>query len=80
LCLADTAVVESVIYNDILENGSANKLLIDLSSIYPEITRQLALTLYEKCGMGWVDAPVSGGVVGAKQGKLDIMAGTVRKI
>jgi 3-hydroxyisobutyrate dehydrogenase len=75
LCLADTAVVESVVCNDILENGSADKLLIDLSSIHPQNTRQLALALYEKCGMGWVDAPVSGGVAGAEQGSLAIMAG-----
>ncbi|CAA9891948.1 3-hydroxyisobutyrate dehydrogenase [Candidatus Methylobacter favarea] len=75
LCLADTAVVESVVCNHILENGSADKLLIDLSSIHPENTRQLALTLYEKCGMGWVDAPVSGGIAGAEQGSLAIMAG-----
>ncbi|MGZ8224690.1 MAG: NAD(P)-dependent oxidoreductase [Methylobacter sp.] len=81
LCLADTAVVESVVHTDILENGSANKLLIDLSSIHPENTRQLALTLYEKCGMGWVDAAVSGGVAGAEQGSLAIMArGSVETI
>ncbi len=75
LCLADTTAVESVIRNDIMENGSANQLLIDLSSIHPENTRQLAAMLYEKCGMGWVDAPVSGGVTGAEQGSLAIMAG-----
>ena len=75
LCLADTAVVESIVRNDILENGSTGKLLIDLSSIHPENTRQLASLLHEKCGMGWVDAPVSGGVAGAEQGSLAIMAG-----
>ncbi len=75
LCLADTRVVESVILNDIVAHGSADKLLIDLSSIHPENTRQLAATLFEKCGMGWVDAPVSGGVAGAEQGRLAIMAG-----
>lgn len=75
LCLADTAVVESAVCNHILQNGSADKLLIDLSSIHPKNTRQLALTLYEKCGMGWVDAPVSGGVAGAERGSLAIMAG-----
>jgi len=75
LCLSDTTAVESVIRNDILENGSANQLLIDLSSIHPENTRQLASMLHEKCGMGWVDAPVSGGVAGAEQGNLAIMAG-----
>jgi len=75
LCLADTMAVESVICNDVMENGSANQLLIDLSSIHPENTRQLASMLHEKCGMDWVDAPVSGGVAGAEQGNLAIMAG-----
>ena len=75
LCLADTAVVEAVVHNGILEHGSADKLLIDLSSSHPETTRQLAALLYERCGMGWVDAPVSGGVSGAEQGSLAIMAG-----
>jgi 3-hydroxyisobutyrate dehydrogenase len=75
LCLADTMAVESVIYNGILENGAKNQLLIDLSSIHPENTRRLASVLYEKCGIGWVDAPVSGGVEGAEHGRLAIMAG-----
>ena len=75
LCLADTMSVESVVRDDILKNGSANQLLIDLSSIHPENTRQLASMLHEKCGMDWVDAPVSGGVAGAEQGNLAIMAG-----
>ena len=75
LCLADTQAVESVIRNDILKNGSADQLLIDLSSIHPDSTRRLASILHEKCGMDWVDAPVSGGVAGAEQGTLAIMAG-----
>jgi 3-hydroxyisobutyrate dehydrogenase len=75
LCLADTAVVEAIVRDDILASGAAGKLLIDLSSIHPENTRQLAALLHEKCGMGWVDAPVSGGVAGAEHGNLAIMAG-----
>jgi 3-hydroxyisobutyrate dehydrogenase len=75
LCLADTTVVESVVRNDIATVGTPGKLLIDLSSIHPENTRQLAALLQEKCGMAWVDAPVSGGVAGAEQGTLAIMAG-----
>ncbi len=75
LCLADTAVVESIVTEHILENGDQNKLLIDLSSIHPETTRRLAEELNQQCGMGWVDAPVSGGVAGAEQGTLAIMAG-----
>ena len=75
LCLADTAVVESIVRNDILTSGTPGKLLIDLSSIHPETTRQLAALLHEKCAMDWVDAPVSGGVAGAELGNLAIMAG-----
>lgn len=75
LCLADTAAVESVVYGGVLDNASAGKLVLDLSSIHPENTRKLAAILREKCGMGWVDAPVSGGVPGAEQGNLAIMAG-----
>jgi 3-hydroxyisobutyrate dehydrogenase len=75
LCLTDTVAVESVIYKGIVENGLVNQLLIDLSSIHPDNTRQLASVLKDKCGMSWVDAPVSGGIVGAEQGSLTIMAG-----
>jgi 3-hydroxyisobutyrate dehydrogenase len=75
LCLADTAVVESVVKQQILPYGSAGKLVIDLSSIDPEVTRQLASQLQNQCGMAWVDAPVSGGTAGAEQGSLAIMAG-----
>lgn len=75
LCLADTAVVEAVVKQQILPNGSAGKLVIDLSSIDPEVTRQLATELHNQCGMAWVDAPVSGGTAGAEQGSLAIMAG-----
>jgi 3-hydroxyisobutyrate dehydrogenase len=75
LCLADTEVVEAIVRNDIASNGAPNKLLIDLSSIHPETTKQLAALLQKQCGMGWVDAPVSGGVAGAEQGNLAIMAG-----
>lgn len=75
LCLADTAVVEAVVSEHILPHASSDKLLIDLSSIHPETTRQLAAHLHQQCGMRWVDAPVSGGTAGAEQGTLAIMAG-----
>ena len=81
LCLADTTAVESVVLgkNAILANGNPQKLLLDLSSIHPENTRQLAQQLEKHCGMGWVDTPVSGGVSGAEQGSLTIMAGGTEK-
>lgn len=75
LCLADSAIVEKITKENILVHGSKDKLLIDLSSTHPEITQQLASLLQENCKMGWVDAPVSGGVAGARTGTLAIMAG-----
>jgi len=75
LCLADTAVVENLVMQAVAPLGSPDKLIIDLSSIHPETTRQLAAYLQTTSGMRWVDAPVSGGVAGAEQGTLAIMAG-----
>lgn len=75
LCLADSAIVEMIVLDSIINRGTPAKLLIDLSSIHPETTRRLSAKLKQKCGMAWVDAPVSGGVTGAEQGKLAIMAG-----
>ena len=74
-CLTDTAAVGSVVESGLMGYGSADKLLIDLSSIDPDVTRRLAEQLRQQCGMRWVDAPVSGGTVGAEQGTLAIMAG-----
>ncbi len=75
LCLANTKVVEAIVETEIINAGSAEKLIIDLSSIHPETTRKLATELNKKCGMRWVDAPVSGGTAGAEKGTLAIMAG-----
>jgi 3-hydroxyisobutyrate dehydrogenase len=75
LCLANTAVVESIVKTEFLEHNLSGKLLIDLSSIHPETTKQLAKQLRLQCNIRWVDAPVSGGTAGAEQGTLAIMAG-----
>ncbi|NJA07934.1 NAD(P)-dependent oxidoreductase [Methylococcaceae bacterium WWC4] len=75
LCLADSAAVESVVAQGVIAAGNAQKLLIDLSSIHPDVTRRLAAAVMAGCGMRWVDAPVSGGTVGAEEGSLAIMAG-----
>jgi 3-hydroxyisobutyrate dehydrogenase len=47
---------------------------VDFSSIAPASAREFAARL-EKAGIGFVDAPVSGGVAGAEKGTLAIMAG-----
>ena len=77
LCLADTAVVREVVFgeNGIAQAGSSEQLLVDLSSLEPTATREMAAELAAVCGMAWVDAPVSGGTPGAEAGMLAIMAG-----
>jgi 3-hydroxyisobutyrate dehydrogenase len=75
LCLSDTVAVETVVFNDILDIEFSGKLFIDLSSIDPEVTRSLAGELQKQKQSFWVDAPVSGGTLGAEQGTLAIMAG-----
>ena len=55
--------------------ADASKLLIDMSSIDPAATIEMATRLKLQTGMAWVDCPLSGGVPGALSGKLTIMAG-----
>jgi 2-hydroxy-3-oxopropionate reductase len=55
--------------------GDPSKLLIDMSSIDPAATADMAARLKAQTGMAWVDCPLSGGVPGALSGKLTIMAG-----
>jgi hypothetical protein len=55
--------------------SGAGKLVVDFSSIHPNAARSIAARLKDINEMGWIDAPVSGGTVGAKQGTLAIMAG-----
>ena len=50
-------------------------LLVDLSTIHPVTTREMAQRLARDHGVAWVDAPVSGGPVGARAGTLAVMAG-----
>jgi len=50
-------------------------LLIDCSTINPDRTLALAERLKAETGMGWVDAPISGGPAAAGEGNLTIMMG-----
>ena len=59
---------------DLVAGMAAGSLLIDMSSSAPLGTRQLAEDLRPH-GIALVDAPVSGGVVGARDGSLSIMVG-----
>ncbi|MCF4997993.1 NAD-binding protein [Pseudomonas syringae] len=77
LCLADTAVVREVVFGSggVAEGAKSGQLLVDFSSLEPTSTREMAAELLSKTGMGWLDSPVSGGVVGAEAGSLAIMVG-----
>lgn len=77
LCISDTAAVESVVFaqGGLINRLTEQHLLVDFSSIDPAATRQMAEQLKSVTGTNWVDAPVSGGVAGAEQGTLAIMAG-----
>ena len=77
LCLADTAAVREVVFGagGIVENARPGQLLVDFSSAEPAATREMAAELEARCGVRWVDAPVSGGQAGAVNGALTVMVG-----
>ena len=58
--------------NDGVINGSKVRTVIDLSTTGPGAAAQIAGLLADR-SIGWVDAPVSGGVTGAKAGTLAVM-------
>lgn len=72
----DTPHVEEVLFSDIgvAKGLAAGKVVVDMSSISPMATKDFAANV-EALGAWYIDAPVSGGEVGAKGGTLSIMAG-----
>jgi 2-hydroxy-3-oxopropionate reductase len=76
LMLPDTPDVEAVLFGEdgVASGLSAGKLVIDMSSISPVATKAFAKRI-EALDCDYVDAPVSGGEVGAKAATLTIMAG-----
>ena len=78
LCVLHTEAVRSVVFGEhgvVSAPDLAGKLLVDLSTADPDATRAMAAQLQAACGMGWVDAPVSGGPPAARAGTLAVMAG-----
>ncbi|BAO60704.1 3-hydroxyisobutyrate dehydrogenase [Pseudomonas protegens Cab57] len=77
MCLANTEVVREVVFGPegIAQGARAGQLLLDLSSLEPTATREMAVELAASRGVAWVDAPVSGGTPGAEAGSLAIMVG-----
>ena len=72
----DTPDVERVLFgkDGVAEGLSAGKIVVDMSSISPIDTKVFAERI-RKTGADYVDAPVSGGEVGAKNAALTIMVG-----
>ncbi|MEO0539427.1 MAG: NAD(P)-dependent oxidoreductase [Cyanobacteria bacterium P01_A01_bin.105] len=76
ICVSDTADVQAVIFGEggIAQGAAPGTLVIDLSTISPTVTREIAADL-AKHDIALLDAPVSGGSEGAQQGTLSIMVG-----
>jgi len=82
LCVLDAAAVEEVVFGPggvvagvVKAKGeSPVRWIVDHGSIPPSTTRAFAQRA-AAAGIGWVDAPVSGGVAGAMAGTLAVMAG-----
>jgi 2-hydroxy-3-oxopropionate reductase len=76
IMVPDTPDVEKVLFgeNGVADGLSADKIVIDMSSISPVETKQFAEKI-NALGCKYLDAPVSGGEVGAKAGTLTIMVG-----
>ncbi len=74
--LPDTPDVEAVLFGDqgIAAGLSAGKTVVDMSSISPLATKTFAQKI-KALGCDYLDAPVSGGQVGAKNATLSIMVG-----
>ncbi len=75
-CVGDIPDVEAVILGKggVAEFAQPGTLIIDTSTIGPDAARKLGTEL-KKYGLRFLDAPVSGGDIGAKNGTLTIMVG-----
>jgi 3-hydroxyisobutyrate dehydrogenase len=77
MCLTDADAVEQVVFgpDGIIAASGSGKVVVDFSSIHPDAARAFAARLKMTNGMAWIDAPVSGGTMGAEKGTLAVMAG-----
>ncbi len=74
--VSDSPDVQQVIMGDmgVIHGVRAGSVVVDMSTISPQVTRELAEVLKQK-GVDMLDAPVSGGQKGAIEGTLSIMVG-----
>lgn len=76
ICVADTPDVEAVLFDEgaLAEGLAPGKIVVDHSTISPEATEGFAARV-RALGAAYLDAPVSGGQLGALNATLTIMAG-----
>lgn len=76
ICVSDTPDVQQIILGEdgVLKGAIPGSLVVDCSTISPQVTKELANKLREK-NVGMLDAPISGGSEGAANGTLSIMVG-----
>ena len=78
--LENGPIVESILFEQITpDQYKPGAIIIDMSSIPPEMAKQHAIK-FKAAGLGYLDAPVSGGTVGAENATLSIMAGGERDL
>ena len=79
--VTDTPDMQEVILgvNGVIEGAVSGATVIDMSTVSPRATREVAAALSDK-SVHMLDAPVSGGDVGAQQGTLSIMVGGEQKV
>jgi 3-hydroxyisobutyrate dehydrogenase len=75
-CVSDTPDVKEVVLGErgVIHGAKSGALVVDMSTISPQATREVAAKLEEK-GVHMLDAPISGGSEGAAKGTLTIMIG-----
>ncbi len=79
-CVTDAPDVEKVLFSSggVVENAKKGALIIDFSTIGSKAAKSFGHRL-KQIGLRFLDAPVSGGDIGAKNGSLTIMAGGTDK-
>ncbi|WP_062232645.1 NAD(P)-dependent oxidoreductase [Aureimonas sp. N4] len=77
LSLNTAEIVEAVVFgaDGLAAHARGGVLLIDMSSTDPKATAAMAERLRAETGLGWVDAPLSGGAPAATEGRLTLMMG-----
>ena len=81
IMVPDTPQVQEVLLGDngVVQGLTPGKIVVDMSSISPIATKEFAAKVRAK-GCEYLDAPVSGGEVGAKNATLSIMVGGKQEI